>query len=121
LCEPSSDPHLSHSVITSSTTSKQCTLQVRTSDNAEICAFEGSLESDADILPNQDRESHPLNSGFSELQSYPSWEESFKELLEFKKINGHTNVVSKSGPLGHWVNNQQLAFCLLKQGNDSPQ
>eukprot|EP00978_Attheya_sp_CCMP212_P034521 scaffold144908_cov56-Attheya_sp.AAC.6 len=153
LCEPSYDPHLSHSAITSSTssTSKQCTSQVRTSDHAEICALEGSLESDTYILPNQDRESHPLNSGFSELPSeeelkyvevaqnstahkqaaihfalskyrerkYPSWEESFKELLDFKKINGHTNVVSKSGPLGHWVNNQQLAFCLLKQGNYS--
>ncbi len=39
-------------------------------------------------------------------RKYLSWDERFKELVDFKAINGHTNVVVSSGPLGGWVNTQ---------------
>eukprot|EP00550_Attheya_septentrionalis_P008417 CAMPEP_0198282538 /NCGR_PEP_ID=MMETSP1449-20131203/2325_1 /TAXON_ID=420275 /ORGANISM="Attheya septentrionalis, Strain CCMP2084" /LENGTH=327 /DNA_ID=CAMNT_0043978813 /DNA_START=503 /DNA_END=1482 /DNA_ORIENTATION=- len=152
LCEPSSDPHLSHSASTSSTTSKQFTSQVGTSNNAEMCAFEGRVESDVDSLPNQDSENLPMNNVFSELQreeeleyeegaqnstthgpaamrfglnkkektQYPSWDDSFQELADFKAINGHTNVVVSSGPLGGWVNTQRQAFHQLEKVKHSP-
>jgi hypothetical protein len=151
LCEPSSDPHLSHSASTSSTTSKQFTSQVGTSNNAEMCAFEGRVESDVDSLPNQDSENLPMNNVFSELQreeeleyeevaqnstahkraaiplvlntnqkrKYQSWDERSKELVDFKKVNGHTNVPQGSGPLGNWVSKQRAQYRLLKEGKDS--
>eukprot|EP00978_Attheya_sp_CCMP212_P040934 scaffold228807_cov51-Attheya_sp.AAC.2 len=155
LCEPSydDDPYLSHSASTSSTTPTQfITSHVGTSDNAEMYAFEGRVESDMDSLSNQDSENLPRNNVFSELQSeeeleykdvaqnstaheqaamplvsntnqkrkHSSWDEKFKELVDFKKINGHTNVVQGSaGPLGGWVNNQRHAFHLLKEGKYS--
>eukprot|EP00978_Attheya_sp_CCMP212_P020853 scaffold60253_cov29-Attheya_sp.AAC.1 len=152
LCEPSYDPHLSHSASTSSTTSEQFTSQVRSSDNTEVCAFEGRLKGDlADSLSNQDSENLPMNNVFSELQceeelkyeevaqnstahgpaaipfvlnntkkrKYPSWDERFKELVDFKAINDHTNVPRGSGPLGNWVHNQRRQYCLLKEGKRS--
>ena len=80
LCEPSSDPHLSHSASTSSssTTSKQFTLKVGTSANAELCAFESTLESDLDSLSNQDSESPAMNDVFSEHQC--------EEELEYEEV-----------------------------------
>jgi hypothetical protein len=80
LCEPSSDPHLSHSASTSSssTTSKQFTLKVGTSANAELCAFESTLESDLDSLSNQESESPATNDVFSELQR--------EEELEYEEV-----------------------------------
>eukprot|EP00978_Attheya_sp_CCMP212_P025521 scaffold82269_cov40-Attheya_sp.AAC.2 len=155
LPEPSSDPHLSHKPSTSSTkgstTSKQCTSQVGTSYNAEICAFESILESDLNSLSNQESENLPMNNGFSELQSEeevaydevaqssiahgsatipfvlnnkkkrncPSWDEKFKELMDFKKITGHTNVPRGSGPLGRWVDRQRTQYHLWKEGKHS--
>eukprot|EP00978_Attheya_sp_CCMP212_P012188 scaffold30346_cov52-Attheya_sp.AAC.1 len=153
LWEPSYDdnPHLSHSASTSSTTSKQFTSHVGTSDNAEMCASEGRLESDMDSLSNKDSENLPMNNVFSELQceegleykevaqnstahqraaipfvlntsqkrKYPSWDERFKELFDFKKVNGHTNVPQKSGPLGIWVTTQRTQYRLLKEGKYS--
>eukprot|EP00978_Attheya_sp_CCMP212_P017144 scaffold45539_cov51-Attheya_sp.AAC.3 len=153
LCEPSSDPHLSHSTSTSSTTSKQFTSHVGSSDNAEMCDFEGStLKGDLVYsVSNQDNKNPPINNGFSELQSeeeleceevaqhstvykqaaipfllnnknnrkHPSWDERLKELVDFKAINGHTNVVVPSGPLGTWVNTQREAFRRLKEGKQS--
>jgi hypothetical protein len=156
LCEPSSDPHLSsHSASTSSITSKQCTSQGGTSNNAEICAFERRVGSDidSDSLSNQDSESPAMNDVFSELQyeeelkdeqvaqsstahngsaaipfvlnkkrkkKYSSWDDSFQELVSFKKINGHLNVPQRSGPLGYWVNTQRTHYLLLKEGKHSP-
>eukprot|EP00978_Attheya_sp_CCMP212_P014532 scaffold37059_cov57-Attheya_sp.AAC.3 len=154
LYEPSSDPHLSHSASTSSTPSKQCTSQVGTSDNAEICAFESTLESDLDSLSNQDSEGPAMNSGFSsELQRQEEleyekvaqnhfttympvaaipfclnhekgkqdtrWDERFEELVHFKRINGHTHVRQRSGPLGNWVVTQRGQYRLLKEGRES--
>eukprot|EP00978_Attheya_sp_CCMP212_P011572 scaffold28638_cov38-Attheya_sp.AAC.1 len=153
LCEPSSDPHLSHkpSTSSSSTTSKQFTSQVATSDNAEIYAFESTLENDIDSLSNQDSESPGMNDVFSELQreeeleyeeiaqnstahgsaaipfafnnkkgrKRQSWDENFKDLVDFKAINGHVNVTSRSGPLGRWVNNQRSTLRRLKEGKHS--
>eukprot|EP00978_Attheya_sp_CCMP212_P041068 scaffold230916_cov79-Attheya_sp.AAC.1 len=38
---------------------------------------------------------------------HPSFEERFNELVDFKKINGHTNVPQQVGPLGRWVHDQR--------------
>eukprot|EP00978_Attheya_sp_CCMP212_P025686 scaffold83103_cov24-Attheya_sp.AAC.1 len=83
LYEPSSNPHLSHKPSTSSTkgstTSKQFTSQVGTSDNAEIYAFESTLvENDVHSLSNQDSESPAMNDVFSELQR--------EEELEYEEV-----------------------------------
>jgi hypothetical protein len=51
---------------------------------------------------------------------YPSWDEMFKELVHFKKINGHLNVVVRSGLLGKWVNSQRYQYRSLKRGKYSP-
>jgi hypothetical protein len=48
-----------------------------------------------------------------------TWDQRFQELVDFKKINGHTNVPTKSGQLGTWVNNQRIQYCLLNEGNHS--
>eukprot|EP00978_Attheya_sp_CCMP212_P013586 scaffold34115_cov46-Attheya_sp.AAC.1 len=149
LCEPSYDPHLSHSTSTSSTTSKQCTSRVVTSDNAEICAFKSTLESDLDSISNQDGESPAMNDVFSELQceeeseneevdqsstahgpaaisfvlknknKISSWDERFKELVDFKAINGHIHFVLSSRPLGTWVRHQRTQYRLFKEGKHS--
>eukprot|EP00978_Attheya_sp_CCMP212_P045351 scaffold343173_cov55-Attheya_sp.AAC.3 len=152
FCEPPYNSHLSHMPSTSSTTSNQFTSQVGTSDNAAMCSFESTFESDLDSLSNQDSESPPINNGFSELQceeeveyeevaqnstahgpaaipfvlnykkkrKYPGWDENFKELVDFKGNNGHTNVPRSSGPLGHLVCNQRRQYHLLKEGKHSP-
>eukprot|EP00978_Attheya_sp_CCMP212_P049509 scaffold674061_cov47-Attheya_sp.AAC.1 len=51
---------------------------------------------------------------------YPSWDDRFQELVDFKAINGHANVVVSSGLLGGWVSNQRQAFRQLKEGKHSP-
>jgi len=152
LCQPSADPHLSHSASTSSTTSKQFTSQVGTSDNAEMYAFEGSLKGNLiDSILNHDNKSPPINNGFSELQreekleyeevaqnstahkqaaipfllnntkkiKHTSWDERFKELVDFKAINQHTNVPFGSGPFATWVYTQRTQYRLLKEGKHS--
>eukprot|EP00978_Attheya_sp_CCMP212_P048337 scaffold506353_cov59-Attheya_sp.AAC.1 len=151
LCEPSSDPHLSHSAITnSSITSNQCTSQGGNSDNTEMVAFESTFKGDLDSLSNQDdSESPPTNNVFSELQreeelefeeeaqsstahgsaailnnkkrrKCQSWDENFKELVDFKAIKGHMNVPQGSGPLGRWVSKQRRQYRRLKEGKPSP-
>jgi hypothetical protein len=50
----------------------------------------------------------------------PSWNQRFQELVEFKKINGHTNVPTRSGPLGRWIVRQRMQLGFLKEGNRSP-
>eukprot|EP00978_Attheya_sp_CCMP212_P006536 scaffold15121_cov86-Attheya_sp.AAC.1 len=52
-------------------------------------------------------------------RKYPSWDENFKELVDFKAINGHTNIHRGSGPLGPWVRNQRAQYSLLKEGKQS--
>jgi hypothetical protein len=47
------------------------------------------------------------------------WDERFKELVDFKKINGHANVSTNSGPLGHWVKVQRRQYRLLQDGEVS--
>jgi hypothetical protein len=47
------------------------------------------------------------------------WNEQFQELVDFKKINGHTNVPQKSGPLGNWVQTQRTQHPLFKEGKYS--
>eukprot|EP00978_Attheya_sp_CCMP212_P032319 scaffold125666_cov31-Attheya_sp.AAC.1 len=64
LCEPPYDPQLSHTP--------------RISDNAEIYAFESTLENDVDTLSNQDSESPAMNDVFSELQG--------EEELEYEEV-----------------------------------
>mmetsp|Transcript_42954 Transcript_42954/g.77248 ORF Transcript_42954/g.77248 Transcript_42954/m.77248 type:complete len:94 (-) Transcript_42954:310-591(-) len=48
-----------------------------------------------------------------------SWEERFQELLEFKKVHGHTVVPQLSGPLGGWVRMQRIAYKKFKAGEKS--
>eukprot|EP00978_Attheya_sp_CCMP212_P023296 scaffold71048_cov55-Attheya_sp.AAC.4 len=47
------------------------------------------------------------------------WDERFKELVDFKAINGHTNVPDGSGPLGTWAHIQRQKFRRLKEGKHS--
>eukprot|EP00978_Attheya_sp_CCMP212_P033701 scaffold137334_cov51-Attheya_sp.AAC.3 len=137
LCQPSYDPYPLHK--TSTRTSNQITSQVATADHDEIFSFNSSIETSLDILSNQDSESPPLNNGFTELpceeelkyedmaqNSVPLvlnkkqyWDKRFKELVDFKKINGHANVPSNSGQLGGWVSNQRKQYRLLQNGKDS--
>eukprot|EP00978_Attheya_sp_CCMP212_P001096 scaffold2268_cov61-Attheya_sp.AAC.1 len=49
----------------------------------------------------------------------PHWEQRFQELVDFKKINGHTNVPQPVGLLGKWVSRQRMEYRLLKEGKDS--
>eukprot|EP00550_Attheya_septentrionalis_P007099 CAMPEP_0198282630 /NCGR_PEP_ID=MMETSP1449-20131203/2417_1 /TAXON_ID=420275 /ORGANISM="Attheya septentrionalis, Strain CCMP2084" /LENGTH=443 /DNA_ID=CAMNT_0043978963 /DNA_START=224 /DNA_END=1555 /DNA_ORIENTATION=+ len=144
LCEPSYDPHLLHKADTS--TSNQKTSQVGTADHAEIHSFNSSsssIETGLDSLSNQECQ---INNGVSEFQreedfennqqvapSYNAhepaaipfvrlnknqkkWNERFKELVDFKKNNGHTNVDYTSGPLGIWVHTQKMHERLLREG-----
>jgi hypothetical protein len=86
LCEPSYNPHLSHSASSSSTTSKQCTSQVGTSGKAVICAFESTLESDLDSVLNQDSESPAMNNVFSEHQCEDELE--YEEVAQSSTTHG---------------------------------
>eukprot|EP00978_Attheya_sp_CCMP212_P021364 scaffold62239_cov49-Attheya_sp.AAC.3 len=130
MCEPSSDPDLSHSASTSSSsaTSKQFTPQVGNSDNADMCAFEGSLKGDlVDSLSNQDNKNPPMNNVFSELPSEEELE--YEEVAQNSiahgpaaipfKINGHANVPRHSGRLGSWVSTQRTQYHRLKEGKHS--
>jgi hypothetical protein len=47
------------------------------------------------------------------------WDERFKELVDFKKINGHVKVPTKVGQLGRWVSYQRRQYRLLQEGKDS--
>eukprot|EP00978_Attheya_sp_CCMP212_P028618 scaffold99334_cov56-Attheya_sp.AAC.5 len=55
----------------------------------------------------------------NQKRKYPSWDKSFKKLVDFKKINGHTNVPQQFGPLGVWVSTQRTHCRLLKEGKYS--
>jgi hypothetical protein len=50
---------------------------------------------------------------------YSSWADRFKELVDFKKINGHANVPKSAGSLGVWVCYQRIQCRLLKEGKGS--
>eukprot|EP00978_Attheya_sp_CCMP212_P039570 scaffold207100_cov50-Attheya_sp.AAC.2 len=47
------------------------------------------------------------------------WDQQFQELLDFKKIYGHTNVPKQYGPLGQWVSCQRTQCRLFKEGKKS--
>jgi len=59
------------------------------------------------VLNNKTKRKHP---------SWDSWDEKFKELVDFKAIHGHTNVPRRSGQLGTWVDNRRQAFRRSKEG-----
>eukprot|EP00978_Attheya_sp_CCMP212_P014282 scaffold36321_cov63-Attheya_sp.AAC.10 len=147
LCQPSYDPHSLHK--TSTRTSNQITSQVATADHGEISSTNSSIETSLDSLSNQDSESPPLNNGFTELpceeelkyenmalnstghgraaiplvlnkkRKKKCWDERFKELVDFKKINGHAKIPTRDGQLGRWVSYQRMQYRLLKEGKDS--
>eukprot|EP00978_Attheya_sp_CCMP212_P044705 scaffold319217_cov35-Attheya_sp.AAC.1 len=48
------------------------------------------------------------------------WDQRFRELLDFKKINGHTNVPRAFGRLGQWVSHQRTKYRIMKEGKYSP-
>jgi hypothetical protein len=100
LCESSYDPYLSHNTSTSSTTSKQCISEVLgNSDNAEICAFEGTSKSNlVDSLSNQDAESHHLNNGFSDLSS--------DEDVEYEEV-ARNSTAHKQSVMSSILNNEK--------------
>jgi hypothetical protein len=52
-------------------------------------------------------------------QTHLPWDNRFQDLVDFKKINGHTNVPSRSGPLGRWVSIQRSDNRFLQEGKDS--
>jgi hypothetical protein len=61
----------------------------------------------------------PLVLNESKTKKFPSWDERLKELVDFKKINGHANVPQRSGRLGRWVSYQRFQYHLLKKGKHS--
>eukprot|EP00978_Attheya_sp_CCMP212_P014283 scaffold36322_cov47-Attheya_sp.AAC.1 len=124
LCQPSYDPHSLHK--TSTRTSNQITSHVATADNGEISSINSSIETSLDCPP--------LNNGFTELpceeelkyedtaqtfaelmKKKTSWDERFKEVVDFKNINGHARVPTNAGPLGGWVRYQRRQCRYLKE------
>eukprot|EP00978_Attheya_sp_CCMP212_P025625 scaffold82791_cov49-Attheya_sp.AAC.2 len=61
----------------------------------------------------------PLVLNKKEKKRCASWDESFKELVDFKKFNGHTNVPAQFGQLGKWVSNQRRQYRFITEGKDS--
>eukprot|EP00978_Attheya_sp_CCMP212_P040816 scaffold226597_cov34-Attheya_sp.AAC.1 len=53
------------------------------------------------------------------LSPKTTWDTKFEELQAFKNKNGHTNVNTKSGPLGRWIGTQRTEFRLSKEGKAS--
>jgi len=146
LCQPSYDPHILHK--TSTRTSNQITSQVATADHGEISSFNSSIKTSLDSLSNQEsplnngftefpceekleyentaqnstahgRAATPLVLNKKQKKTFPSWDERFKELVNFKKINGHTSVPQRFGPLGTWVKYQRAQYRFLKEGKIS--
>jgi hypothetical protein len=54
-----------------------------------------------------------------QFKLYPHWDVRFQELVDLKKINGHSNVPQGSGPLRNWVKKQRIQYRLLKEGKHS--
>eukprot|EP00978_Attheya_sp_CCMP212_P001773 scaffold3644_cov58-Attheya_sp.AAC.4 len=83
-------------------------------------AFRG-LKEGKNILLTSDKCEKLETIGF-EFKCRPTtpWDQRFQELVDFKKINGHTNVHQRSGPLWTWVSNQQSHYRVLKEGKPSP-
>mmetsp|Transcript_22553 Transcript_22553/g.26002 ORF Transcript_22553/g.26002 Transcript_22553/m.26002 type:complete len:115 (-) Transcript_22553:13-357(-) len=50
-----------------------------------------------------------------------TWDERFKEMLEFKESNGHCMIPQTyvNGPLGHWVHTQRKEYQNMKKGLSS--
>eukprot|EP00978_Attheya_sp_CCMP212_P006714 scaffold15573_cov69-Attheya_sp.AAC.1 len=146
LCQTSYDPHILHK--TSTRTSNQITSQVATADHGEISSFNSSIETSLknesppftngctelpceeelkydDMAQNSQnstghgRAAIPLVLNKKQNKKIPSWDERFKELVDFKKINGHANAPTNTGPFGAWISNQRTHYRLLQEGKDS--
>eukprot|EP00978_Attheya_sp_CCMP212_P009556 scaffold22614_cov53-Attheya_sp.AAC.2 len=65
---------------------------------------------------NFDRHDKLLSIGFK-FSCQLSWDQRFQELVDFKNVNGHTNVIVASGPLGSWIARQRREVRLFKEGN----
>jgi hypothetical protein len=48
-----------------------------------------------------------------------SWDERYKQLVEYKKQNGHCNVPQKHPGLGNWVHRQRREYAWYKEGKSS--
>eukprot|EP00978_Attheya_sp_CCMP212_P011170 scaffold27385_cov47-Attheya_sp.AAC.3 len=148
LCELSYDPHLSHKPSTSSNTSKQCTSQfsdeicsfkgslesdIDTLSNQDSKSrplnngfselqCEEDLECKEVAQSSITHEPSDIISAWKNdsKRKHRTWDQRFQELVDFKKINGHTNVPQRSGQLGNWVDTQRKEFCRLKEGIASP-
>ena len=57
-------------------------------------------------MPKLRKCKHPQQSAYYDRK----WEANFKELKEYKKMNGHCNVPARHPELGDWVKTQRRAF-----------
>jgi hypothetical protein len=83
------------------------------------CEEELEYESMAQNSTGQGRAAIPLVLNKKQKKRHPSWDESFKDLVDFKKINGHTKVPTQFRPLGIWVSNQRRQYRFITEGKDS--
>eukprot|EP00978_Attheya_sp_CCMP212_P011169 scaffold27385_cov47-Attheya_sp.AAC.2 len=147
LCELSYDPHLSHKPITSSNTSKQCTSQFndeicsfKGSLESDIDTLSNQdsrsrplnngfseLQCEEDLEYKEVAQSSITHEPSDTISAWnhdskrkrPTWDQRFQELVDFKKINGHTSVPQLSGQLGGWVQTQRTQYRLFQEGKDS--
>eukprot|EP00978_Attheya_sp_CCMP212_P008186 scaffold19136_cov53-Attheya_sp.AAC.2 len=81
--------------------------------------FENNLQEVAPSYSAHGSAAIPFVLNKNRKRKHPSWDEKFKELVDFKKINGHMNVPKRSGPLGRWVHTQRAHYRLSKEGKYS--
>jgi hypothetical protein len=149
LCQPSYDQHILHKTttrtsnqitsqvatadhgeISSFNSNKETSLDSLSNQDSESppftngctelpCEEELKYEDMAHNSTGDGRAAIPLVLNKTRKKQFSSWDERFKELIEFKKINGHTKVPTKVGPLETWVSDQRRQYSLLKEGKDS--
>jgi hypothetical protein len=84
---------------------------------------EKDLENNKKLGPNSSTHraaAIPFDLNKQTKRNYLSWDERFKELVDFKKINGQTNVPHQaSRSLNIWVSTQRTQYRLWKEGKTS--
>jgi hypothetical protein len=59
--------------------------------------------------------------GFDWVQDKETqWDEKLNELIEYKRVHGHSNVPRSQGSLGMWVRRQRRSYKLISRGENSP-
>lgn len=54
-----------------------------------------------------------------EWSIFKGWEDKFRELIDYKVANGHTNIPVRDGPLGVWVGNQRTQYRMYRENKRS--